>query len=149
MKLKHIFDVLVFVLGNFVVSALGGWDFPLETLVVFMVIDYLTGLYIAGVLHKSPKTKSGKLSSSAGWHGLFKKVMIIVIVAMMYRLDLWFDINYLRIGTITAYAFNEAISILENFDTMGIYIPDIVKKGIEFLNEPVDEKEGENNEDKS
>ena len=46
------------------VAAAGGWDSALKALIVFMVLDYLTGVIVAGVFHKSKKTDSGKLSSA-------------------------------------------------------------------------------------
>ena len=143
MKTKNLIDVILLMVSGVICKALGGWDFPLSTLAIFILVDVLTGVYIALVLHKSPKTQSGKLSSGVGFHGIMKKFFIFVMVAIMYRIDLLFDIDYLRIGTIVAYLFNEGVSIIENFIIMDIYVPDIVKKGIDLLHEG-----GENDEDK-
>ena len=141
MKTKHIFTFIAGLISTFVIHYLGGWDFALQTLVMFIVIDYVTGMYVAGILHKSPKTKSGGLSSEKGFHGIIKKVMLLVFVAIMYRLDLFFNIDYLRNGTIVAYCVNELISIIENAGLMGVYVPDIVKRGIDLLNREVDDNE--------
>lgn len=141
MKTKHIFTFLTGLISTFVIHYLGGWDFALQTLVMFIVIDYITGMYVAGILHKSPKTKSGGLSSEKGFHGIIKKIMLLVFVAIMYRLDLFFNIDYLRNGTIVAYCVNELISIIENAGLMGVYVPDIVKRGIDLLNREVDDNE--------
>lgn len=141
MELKHVFAFLTGLLSTFVIHYLGGWDFALQTLVLFIVIDYITGMYVAGVLQNSPKTKSGGLSSKTGFHGIVKKIMILVFVAIMYRLDLFFGIDYLRNGTIVAYCVNELISIIENAGLMGVEVPDIVKKGIDLLNREVDDNE--------
>ena len=108
---------------------------------MFIVIDYVTGMYVAGLLHKSPKTKSGGLSSEKGFHGIIKKIMVLVFVALMYQLDLFFNIDYLRNGTIVAYCVNELISIIENAGLMGVYVPDIVKRGIDLLNREVDNED--------
>ena len=62
------------------VAAAGGWDSALKALIVFMVLDYLTGVIVAGVFHKSKKTDSGKLSSAAGLKGLAKKVLMLFLV---------------------------------------------------------------------
>lgn len=141
MKTKHIFTFITGLISTFVIHYLGGWDFALQTLVMFIVIDYVTGMYVAGILHKSPKTKSGGLSSEKGFHGIIKKIMLLVFVAIMYRLDLFFNIDYLRNGTIVAYCVNELISIIENAGLMGVYVPDIVKRGIDLLNREVDDNE--------
>lgn len=141
MKTKHLFTFITGLVSTFVIHYLGGWDFALQTLVMFIVIDYVTGMYVAGILHKSPKTKSGGLSSEKGFHGIIKKIMLLVFVAIMYRLDLFFNIDYLRNGTIVAYCVNELISIIENAGIMGVYVPDIVKRGIDLLNREVDNNE--------
>ncbi len=141
MKTKHVFTFITGLISTFVIHYLGGWDFALQTLVMFIVIDYVTGMYVAGILHKSPKTKSGGLSSEKGFHGIIKKIMLLVFVAIMYRLDLFFNIDYLRNGTIVAYCVNELISIIENAGLMGVYVPDIVKRGIDLLNREVDDNE--------
>jgi toxin secretion/phage lysis holin len=141
MKTKHLFTFITGLVSTFVIHYLGGWDFALQTLVMFIVIDYVTGMYVAGILHKSPKTKSGGLSSEKGFHGIIKKIMLLVFVAIMYRLDLFFNIDYLRNGTIVAYCVNELISIIENAGLMGVYVPDIVKRGIDLLNREVDDNE--------
>lgn len=141
MKTKHLFTFIIGLVSTFVIHYLGGWDFALQTLVMFIVIDYVTGMYVAGILHKSPKTKSGGLSSEKGFHGIIKKIMLLVFVAIMYRLDLFFNIDYLRNGTIVAYCVNELISIIENAGLMGVYVPDIVKRGIDLLNREVDDNE--------
>lgn len=141
MKTKHVVTFLTGFLSTFVINFLGGWDFALQTLVMFIVIDYVTGMYVAGILHKSPKTTSGGLSSKTGFHGIVKKIMLLIFVAIMYQLDLFFNIDYLRNGTIVAYCVNELISIIENAGLMGVYVPDIVKRGIDLLNREVDDNE--------
>ena len=141
MKTKHVFTFITGLVSTFIIHYLGGWDAALQTLVMFIVIDYVTGMYVAGILHKSPKTKSGGLSSEKGFHGIIKKIMLLVFVAIMYRLDLFFNIDYLRNGTIVAYCVNELISIIENAGLMGVYVPDIVKRGIDLLNREVDNED--------
>ena len=53
------------IIGGVIASLFGGWDTALQTLVIFMAIDYITGLVVAGVFHASPKTKTGALESKA------------------------------------------------------------------------------------
>ena len=52
--------------GGFIAALLGGWDTGLQTLMILIGIDYLTGLIVAGVFHKSTKTKNGALESKGG-----------------------------------------------------------------------------------
>ena len=61
------------VIGGAIAGLFGGWDTALQTLVIFMAVDYITGLIVAGVFHTSPKTKTGTLESRAGWKGLCRK----------------------------------------------------------------------------
>lgn len=141
MKFKTIVSAFTGIVGAFITHYLGGWDLLLDTLVMFMVIDYATGLYVAGVLHKSPKTESGGLSSAKGYHGIVKKLLVIMFVAMMYRLDIVFNIDYLRNGTIIAFLFQESISIIENAGLCGVKIPEVVREGIDLLNQGVKKNE--------
>ena len=70
--------------GSIIASLFGGWDTALVTLIIFMGVDYLTGLIVAGVFHNSEKTASGTLESRAGWKGLCRKgaTLLVVLVAI-------------------------------------------------------------------
>ena len=57
------------VVGGTLAAAFGGWNAALTTLVFFLSLDYLTGLLVAGVFRRSPKTKTGGLQSKIGWKG--------------------------------------------------------------------------------
>ena len=65
MPVKAQFMMAVGVAGGVIVSLLGGWDTALMTLVIFMGVDYLTGLIVAGLFHTSQKTENGRLESRA------------------------------------------------------------------------------------
>ena len=80
----------------------GGWDQGLITLVTFMCVDYISGLIVAGVFKKSEKTESGALESRAGWKGLCRKGMVLLIVMIAYRLDLLIRKQFFRIVLNTA-----------------------------------------------
>ena len=67
--MKNGICTIVGVVGSFIASLFGGWDTALVTLMIFMAMDYITGLVVAGVFHKSPKTDGGTLESRAGWKG--------------------------------------------------------------------------------
>lgn len=119
--------------GSFIVGAFGGWDTSIITLLSFMGIDFLTGLIVAGVFKKSKKTDNGALKSSAGWKGLCKKGVTILIVVVANRLDMQLGTTYIRDGVCIAYIINETISIVENAGLMGIPIPKVITKAIELL----------------
>ena len=121
------------ILGGFISETLGGWDMALETLVIFMIVDYISGLVVAGVFKKSKKTETGALQSHAGFKGLCKKGMILFIVLIAYRLDLMAGTTIIRNSSIIGFIVNEGISIAENAGLMGVRFPDIVSQGIDIL----------------
>lgn len=112
----------------------GGFNGVLETLLFFMVLDYITGIVNAGVFKKSAKTKSGSLSSKAGLKGICKKVGMLIVISISYRVDnlLSLDSILLTIVEITLIS-NEAISILENLKAMGVPIPRKLSDAIESM----------------
>lgn len=120
-------------IGGAIASAFGGWSAGLTTLLIVMAIDYLSGLIVAGVFHKSPKSESGALESRAGWKGLVRKGMTLLIVLIGCRLDILLGIMYIRDAMIIAFIINELLSIIENAGLMGVPIPDALKDAIELL----------------
>ena len=123
------------VVGSFIASLFGGWDAALVTLLIFMGVDYVTGLIVAGVFHTSPKTENGALESRAGWKGLCRKGMTLLVVLVACRLDMVMGSNFIRDAAIIAFIANETISIIENAGLMGVPIPAVVVKAIEVLKE--------------
>jgi toxin secretion/phage lysis holin len=111
----------------------GGWDTALVTLCLFMAIDYVSGLVVAGIFHNSKKTSSGALESKAGWKGLCKKGMTLLFVLIAYRLDLAIGTSYIRDAVIIGFMANELISIVENAGLMGLPLPAIINKAIDVL----------------
>lgn len=126
-------------IGSFLASLFGGWDAALTTLILFMGIDYLTGLIVAGIFHNSKKSENGSLESRAGWKGLCRKGVTLLIVLVGCRLDLIMETNFIRDGVVIAFITNETISIIENAGLMGIPIPSVITNAIEVLKK----KEGE------
>ena len=124
---------MVGVMGSIVASWFGGWDTGLATLVVFMGIDYVSGIIVAGVFHKSRKTENGALESGIGWKGLCRKGMTLLFVLIAYRLDLAIGTTYIRDAVVIGFIANELISITENAGLMGIPLPGIIIKAIEVL----------------
>lgn len=127
-------------LGAALSALFGGWDAALTTLALFMAVDYISGMVVAGVFHKSKKTDTGTLQSRAGWKGLCKKGMTLLFVLVAHRLDLAVGTVYIREGVIIGFMVNELISLVENAGLMGLPLPKIVTKAIDMLTEKSDVK---------
>lgn len=121
------------VVGGFVASLFGGWDAALTTLLLFMVIDFISGLVVAGVFHNSTKSETGTLQSFAGWKGLCRKCMTLLFVLIAYRLDLAIGVTYIRDTVIIGFIANELISIIENAGLMGLPLPEVITQAIDIL----------------
>ena len=121
------------VVGGFIASLFGGWDAALVYLMIFMGIDYVAGLIVAGVFHNSEKTENGSLESRAGWKGLCRKGVTLLVVLVACRLDLVMGSNFIRDAVVIAFIANETISIIETAGLMGIPIPAAIMKAIEIL----------------
>ena len=106
-----------------------------------MAIDYISGLIVAAVFKKSHKTETGTLESRAGFKGLFRKGMTLLIILIACRLDLIIHTNFIRDAVVIGYIANESISIIENAGLMGLPIPKVIVKAIEVLRQQ-SEKEG-------
>lgn len=111
----------------------GGFTESLIALLIFMVIDFITGLILSGVFHKSSKTENGALESKAGFKGLARKCTVLMFVTVGAQLDLLIDTNYIKDGICIAFIVNELISIVENAGLMGLPIPEIITKSIDIL----------------
>ena len=121
------------VIGSAIASFFGGWDAGLATLLIFMGLDYISGLIVAGAFKNSPKTDTGSLESKAGWKGLCRKGMTLIFVLVAYRLDLVIGTNYIRDAVIIAFIANETISLVENAGLMGLPLPPVITKAIDIL----------------
>ena len=120
-------------IGGMISQALGGLDAALITLLIFMAVDYVSGLIVAGVFHSSDKSETGTLNSAACWQGLLKKGMTLVIVLVAARLDIVLGTAFVRDAVVIAYIVNETISIIENAGLMGLPVPDVIMSAIEQL----------------
>jgi len=141
-------------IGGAIAFLIGGWEKGIQTLLIFMLIDYLTGLALA-VLNKSSKTATGGLSSKAGLNGLFKKAGMLVIVIIAQRLDVLSGTTFIKDACIIVLIANEGLSIIENLGTMGVPIPKVLINVIEALKktddqykteEPISDEENNNEE---
>ena len=95
--MKQMVTSLFGMFGSAVALLFGGWDIALQTLVLFMGIDWITGgILLPVIFKKSPKSENGRLESRAGWKGLCRKGMTLLFVLIAVRLDLLMGTNYLR-----------------------------------------------------
>ena len=140
--MKEMICTIFGVIGSAIASFFGGWDAGLATLLIFMCLDYVSGLIVAGVSKNSPKTDTGSLESKAGWKGLCRKCMTLVFVLIAYRLDLVIGTNYIRDAVIIGFIANETISLVENAGLMGVPLPAVITKAIDILQKKT-ESEGE------
>ena len=121
-----------------VISALtGGWNLALEALGIVMLLDYITGLIVAGIFHKSPKSKGGALESKAAFKGLLKKALIVVIVVLFHQIDRLTGKSFFRDGACWSFFVAEAISVVENVGLV-YRLPAFISKSLEWLNKKSD-----------
>ena len=120
-----------------VIAAIGGWlgwflggcDGLLYALIAFAVVDYLTGIMCAIV--------DKKLSSAVGFKGIFKKVLILMLVGVAHIVDLHVvgSGSALRGAVVCFYLSNEGVSMLENAAHLGLPIPEKLKAILEQLHD--------------
>ena len=124
-KLELAFAAVGGVVGWF----LGGFDGFLYALIVFVVMDYLTGVLAAGVRKD--------LSSEVGFKGIAKKVCIFVLggIANIVDTQVIHDGAAIRTAVIFFYLANEGISILENSTVIGLPVPQKLREMLQQLTE--------------
>ncbi len=130
---KETIFTAVGVIGAFIASLYGGWTSGMTTLVILMIIDYLTGLLVAAVFGKSKKTTDGKLESRAGWKGLVRKCVTLLMVLVATRLDMMIGTSFVRDATVIGFSANELLSIVENAGLMGVPMPAAITNAVEVL----------------
>lgn len=124
--------------GAFLAGGLGGWDAPLALLVALMAADYLTGVLVAAVWQRSDKSPSGALDSRAGFQGLVKKGMILLLVWLGVLLDHAAGSGYVRTAVVLFFVGNEGLSLLENLGLMGVPFPAFLRRALQALQEQGD-----------
>ena len=140
--MKGTFCMAVGALGAAIAGLYGGWDAALQTLILFMAVDYVTGLIVAGVFHASPKSRTGALESRAGWKGLIRKGETLLIVLVACRLDAVMATSFVRDAVVIGFICNETISIVENAGLMGLPIPAALTKAVDILKQRSEEQKG-------
>jgi toxin secretion/phage lysis holin len=128
----HTLQLIFTAIGGYIGWFLGGFDGLLYALVAFVIIDYITGIMVA-VLEK-------KLSSSIGFKGIFKKVLIFTFVGIGHIVDIYILQNgsAIRTAVIFFYLSNEGLSIVENAAKIGLPVPENLKKVFTELNKEDD-----------
>jgi toxin secretion/phage lysis holin len=115
------------VVGGFFGWFLGGMDGFIFALIAFTVVDYLTGVMRA-IIEK-------ELSSRVGARGIFKKILIFLLVGVAHLADVYLlgDGDALRTAVIFFYISNEGVSLLENASVIGLPIPEKLKEALAQL----------------
>lgn len=130
-------QVIFAAIGGWLGYFLGGCDGLLIALVVFVAVDYITGVMCA--------VSDKKLSSEVGFKGICRKVLIFLLVGMANILDVAVIGNgsVLRTAVIFFYISNEGVSLLENAGHLGLPIPQKVKEVLEQLHDRSEKGDGE------
>ncbi|HBI7027601.1 TPA: phage holin family protein [Clostridium perfringens] len=128
-KLFDYIKLFIIALGTGFTWLFGVWDIPLVVLVVFMVLDQLTGV-IRGYVNK-------ELSSDVGLKGIARKCVILIILIVAVMLDRLLNTGSWMFRTMVAYFYiaNEGISLLENCASLGAPIPEKLKNALIQLKE--------------
>ena len=115
--------------GGWLGYFLGGCDGLLYALIAFVVIDYITGVMCAII--------DRKLSSAVGFKGIFRKVLIFLLVGIANIIDVQVIGTgaVLRTAVIFFYISNEGVSLLENAGHLGLPIPEKIKTVLEQLHD--------------
>lgn len=133
-------------IGSTIAQQLGGWDGFIKILMAMMVCDYITGLLVAALWKRSNKSTSGTLDSKAGFKGIVKKCMILMLVWLAAMMDVALGIGYARTAVILFFCGNEGLSLLENLGLMGVPYPAFLKDALDSMRQRGDEgKAGETN----
>lgn len=134
--MKEFWSVIQFIfaaLGGWLGWFLGGCDGLLYALIAFVVVDYITGVMCAVV--------DKKLSSEVGFKGIFKKILIFLLVGIANLLDVNIIGNgsVLRTAAIFFYLSNEGVSLLENATHLGLPVPEKLKSVLQQLHDRAEE----------
>ena len=121
--------------GGWLGYFLGGCDGLLYALIAFVVIDYITGVMCAII--------NRELSSAVGFKGIFRKVMIFLLVGIANIIDVQVIGTgaVLRTAVIFFYISNEGVSLLENAGHLGLPIPEKIKTVLEQLHDRAEKEE--------
>ena len=145
---KNVVCSAIGVVGAYIAQVVGGWDYAIQTLLLFMIVDCVLGFLCAAVWGKSPKSENGALSSQACWKGIVKKCGTFLIVACCTAIDRMLSTDYVRNAVVIAFCVSELISICETAGIMGIMpksVQNILSKVIDVLKGKSGGDDGEDN----
>ncbi|MWV44983.1 holin [Paenibacillus sp. HJL G12] len=131
--------------GVITTYAFGGWNEALALLAILVVLDWFSGVSASlreGFANPSDKTKG--LNSNKGFLGIFKKVLMFTVIAVLYRIDNLLGLSgtlSLAVGATYFYISNELISLAENYGRLGLPMPEQFKRAISVLKAKSETKE--------
>ena len=133
-------QMAISVVGGWIGYFVGGIDGLMTALLVFMVLDYITGLMCA--------ISDNQLNSTVGFKGICKKVLIILLVGVAHIVDMYVvgNGNALRSAVVCFYLSNEGVSMLENAAHLGLPIPERLKSILAQLHNREDEQQSKDTE---
>lgn len=136
--MKEFWNVIQLVfaaIGGWLGWFLGGCDGLLFALIAFVAVDYITGVMCA-IVDKN-------LSSSMGFKGICRKVLIFLLVGIAHILDAQVigAGSVLRTAIIFFYLSNEGVSLLENAAHLGLPVPEKLKDVLQQLHDRTESKE--------
>ena len=122
--------------GALLTFAFGLWNESLTVLTVLMGVDYITGV-VASV-------RDGKgLSSSAGFWGLAKKGLVMLVIIIAHRIDLMMGTQVVMGAAVYFYIANELLSVIENYGRIGLPVPDKLRSIVRVLRNRADSDESD------
>lgn len=145
-----VLSVIIGAAGSISSVLFGEWSETLTTLLIFMAVDCFIGLVVAVVFKNSPETDSSAFEIHAGIKCIFRKVGMLALLIIAYRVDFLLGIGgcVTRNGVAIALCINESASIIGNLGRMGLKIPAPLSRTINLLkNTAKDKSEGESNND--
>ena len=114
--MKHLISDILSVILTTTVYLLGGFDIALQSLIIVIIIDYLTG--IASAIYNK------ELSSKTGFKGIIKKFCYLLVVALSVVIDnLLGQSGLIRSLVIYFFVANDGLSIIENMAEMNVKLP--------------------------
>ena len=128
-------------IGGYLGYFVGGVDGLMTALLIFMVLDYITGLMCA--------IADKQLSSAVGFKGIYKKVLILMLVGVAHIVDLHVvgAGDALRSAVVCFYLSNESVSMLENAAHLGLPIPEKLKDVLAQLHGRIDDIDEEDTQE--
>ena len=137
---KEVIFTTTGIIGAFIAQLFGGWTQGMTTLVILMIVDYIMGILVAAVFGTSKKTEDGKLESRAGWKGLVRKGVTLLIILVATRIDMLMGTTFVRDAAVIGFSANELLSIIENAGLMGIPMPKVITDAVEVLQNRAEEQ---------